>query len=326
MELPPSCLTPPPNTRAIRESPPPDAKGLTWRVYCDAPSPASFTGIIHGARLHERFATNFFTTDRFYEDAARGELPTYSFIEPNLWNGHNDMHPPISALLPGLDFDAPSALLGGEDLLAKVYDAIRTSSSDRGSNVFNTLLMVVFDEHGGTYDHVAPPAANPPDPNAPAGQMDFTFDRLGVRLPAIAISPWISEKTVINDVYRHTSVIRTMRERWDLGSPLTRRDADAPELASILVRDKPRPPEEWPDVVAQQVPAFGRPLLPLDAPLSPLGQTFAMMSLGLVKQLGHTAPDIRKPGDLDGREAIAQVREAVGRLFPGLQSASSSPV
>lgn len=297
-----------------------ESAGLTWRVYCDPPSPASFTGIIHGTRLHERFATNFFTTGRFYDDVEQGALATYSFIEPNLWNGHNDMHPPVAALLPGLDFDAPSALLGGEALLAKVYNAIRSSSSARGSNVFNTLFLVVFDEHGGTYDHVPPPAANPPDPDAPPGQMGFSFDRLGVRLPAIAISPWISERTVVNGAYRHTSVIATLRQRWGLGTPLTGRDAGAPDLGPVLTREHSRPPQDWPDVVPRPVPGFDEPLLPLDAPLSPLGQAFAMGSLALVKQLGQAVPDIRHPGDLQGRDAIGLVHEAVGRLFPGLRS------
>src|SRR5271154_5156308 len=57
------------------------AKGLTWRVYCDAPSPASFTGIIHASRLHERFKTNFRTVADFVSDAQSGQLPAYSFIE-----------------------------------------------------------------------------------------------------------------------------------------------------------------------------------------------------------------------------------------------------
>ncbi|HKU81397.1 MAG TPA: alkaline phosphatase family protein, partial [Candidatus Tumulicola sp.] len=123
-----------------------ESKGLTWRVYCDAPSPASMTGIIHASRLHGRFAKNFLTVDDFLEDAKNGRLPNYGFIEPNLWHGHNDMHPPISALLHGLPWDPPSSLLGGEALLAKVYDAIRASSSSSGSNYLNTLLLVAFDE------------------------------------------------------------------------------------------------------------------------------------------------------------------------------------
>jgi phospholipase C len=53
-----------------------EAQGLTWRVYCDPPSHISLTGIIHAPRLHERWETNFFTTDRFLEDAATGQLPT----------------------------------------------------------------------------------------------------------------------------------------------------------------------------------------------------------------------------------------------------------
>ena len=132
--------------------------GLTWRVYCDPPSHISLTGIIHAPRLRERWATNFFTTDRFLQDAATGQLPAYSFIEPNLLYGHNDMHPAFDALFPGVDLDPPSALLGGEALLAKIYDAIRCSASPDGSNAYNTLFMVCFDEHGGTYDHVPPPA------------------------------------------------------------------------------------------------------------------------------------------------------------------------
>jgi phospholipase C len=179
------------------------------------------------------------------------------------------MHPAFNAMAPGMNFDPPSSILGGEALLAKIYNAVRSSSSPNGSNVYNTLLMVNFDEHGGTYDHVVPPAAPPPDPSAPVGQMGFAFDRSGIRVPAIAISPWIPERTIITDEYRHTSVIRTLRERWSLGAPLTRRDAVARDIAPILSLDTPRPPDAWPDAIALPVPAFDVALLP-DAPLGPL--------------------------------------------------------
>ena len=178
------------------------------------------------------------------------KLPTYAFIEPNMLHGHNDMHPPVNALFTGMPADSPSSLLGGEELLATVYDAIRSSSSESGSNAYNTMLLVTFDEHGGCYDHVPPPPAPPPDPSGPAGQMGFTFDRSGVRIPTIAISPWIPERTVVNDEYRDTSLIRTLRERWDLGPPLTGRDAIAPDIAPVLSLAEPRPPETWPDVTA----------------------------------------------------------------------------
>jgi phospholipase C len=299
-----------------------ESKGLTWRVYCDAPSPASMTGIIHASRLHSRFTKNFLTVEDFLEDAKNGRLPNYAFIEPNLWHGHNDMHPPISALLHGLPWDPPSSLLGGEALLAKVYDAVRTSSSSSGSNYLNTLLLVTFDEAGGTYDHVAPPAAPPPDASAPPGQMGFTFDRSGQRVPAIAISAWIPARRVVTDEYRHTSVIRTLRERWSLGAPLTARDAMAADIAPILSLDTPRPPEQWPEVTPQPVPAFNAALLPPNLPLSVLGKGIFFGILAFEKSLGAKVPDISHDADITGAQAQAIIRNMSLDIFPGLRNSA----
>ena len=297
-----------------------EAKGLTWRVYCDAPSPASMTGIIHASRLHRRFATNFLTVADFLDDAKNGRLPNYAFIEPNMWHGHNDMHPPISALLHGLPWDPPSSLLGGEALLATIYDAVRTSSASSGSNYLNTLLLVAFDEAGGTYDHVAPPAAPPPDAAAPAGQMGFTFDRSGQRVPAIAISAWIPERRVVTEEYRHTSLIRTLRERWSLGPPLTARDAVAADIAPILSLDTPRSPEQWPDVTPKPVPAFDAALLPPDLPLSVLGKGIFFGILAFEKSLGAKVPEISRDSDITGAQAHEIIRNMSLEIFPGLRS------
>jgi phospholipase C len=297
-----------------------ESKGLTWRIYCDPPSPLSMTALIHASRLRKRFATNFFTTDQFLEDAAKGELPTYSFIEPNFLHGHNDMHPAFNALAPGMSFDPPSSLLGGDALLAKIYNAIRSSASDRGSNAFNTLLMVNFDEHGGTYDHVVPPAAAPPDAAGPAGQMGFTFNRSGIRVPAIAISPWIGERTVVNEEYRHTSVIRTLRERWSLGAPFTGRDATARDIAAILTLDRPRSPEDWPDRVPLPVPKFDVALVPSEAPLGGLPKAIFLACMGLGKALGQSVSDIGPDADVKGGEAVTMIRDMFFDLFPGLRS------
>jgi phospholipase C len=296
------------------------AKGLTWRVYCDSPSPASFTGIIHASRLRDRFATNFSTVADFLDDARTGRLPTYSFIEPNMWHGHNDMHPPISALVHGLAIDEPSSLLGGEALLASIYDAVRTSSSPGGSNYLNTLLLIAFDEAGGTYDHVPPPPAPPPDPKAPAGQMGFTFNRSGQRVPAIAISAWIPQRTVVNDEYHHTSLIRTMRERWSLGAPFTARDAVARDINPILSLNQPRSPDQWPDVVAQPVPKFDAALLPPDRPLSVLGKGLLHSVLEFEKHLGARVPTIPADAKLTGAQATAMMRNGAFDLFPGLRT------
>jgi phospholipase C len=295
-----------------------ESKGLTWKVYCDAPAHVSFTALIHAARLKDRFASQFVTTDQFYEDAERGELPTYSFIEPNLLHGHNDMHPPENAIMPGFEMDMPSSLLGGEALLAKVYDAVRNSSSPTGSNVYNTLLMINFDEHGGTYDHVPPPPVPSPDPSEPAGQYGFTFDRSGIRVPAIAISPWVPERTVVTDEYRHTSLIRTLRQRWSLGASLTARDVIARDLAPVLSLEAPRPPEDWPELTARSVPPFDTSLVPLDKPLTTLqkGGIFALVALG--KDLGHAVPPVSMDAPIMGSEGTALMAELFDKVFPRL--------
>jgi phospholipase C len=297
-----------------------EAKGLTWRVYCDAPSAASMTAIIHASRLRNRFATNFRTVADFLDDAKRGTLPTYSFIEPDMWVGHNDMHPPISALVHGLPIDEPSSLLGGEALLAQVYDAIRSSDSPTGSNYLNTLLLVTFDEAGGTYDHVAPPPATPPKAGAPPGQMGFTFDRSGVRVPAIAISAWIPERLVITDEYRHTSLIRTLRERWSLGAPLTARDAGAPDIARILSLAKPRAPEDWPEVSPLPVPPFNAAWLKSSRPLGVLGKGVFFALLELEKSLGGRVPAIPKDAEITVAQADEAIRNASFSIFPGLRA------
>jgi phospholipase C len=280
----------------------------------------SLTGIIHAPRLLDRFETNFFTTDQFLADAANGQLPTYSFIEPNLLYGHNDMHPAFDALFPGVDLDPPSALLGGEALLAKIYDAIRTSSTPDGSNAYNTLLMITFDEHGGTYDHVPPPPVPPPDPSAPAGQMGFTFGRSGVRVPAIAVSAWIGENTVITDEYRHTSVIRTLRERWQLGAPLTGRDGAARDLAPALSQDSPRDPADWPEVVPQPVPPFVPARISLEARLKGLSRAACFPVLALAKNLGLPAPDIGEDEAMARADAMELIDDVFGDMFPGLHT------
>ncbi len=226
--------------------------GKTWKVYVLEPSPISFTGFIHMERLRDRFSTNFVPFSEFERDAAAGTLPDFSLIEPNLLAGHGDYHPAFGrALIPGLDvlMDAPSSILGGEAFLARIYRAVRAAASPKGSNVFNTMLFVGFDEPGGTYDHVPPGAVPPPEPGAPVGQLGFSFDRSGYRVPAVIVSPWVPERTVCTEEFRHTSMLATLREAWHLGEPFTARDAAAPTFGHLLSpRDGPplpRPGPTW---------------------------------------------------------------------------------
>ena len=295
-----------------------EANGLTWRVYCDNASVVPFTGMIHASQLLDRFA-NFHTLDQFLEDAETGRSADLLVHRAEPAARPQRHAPLVQRDVPGLAFDTPSSLLGGEAFLAQIYDAIRASASPDGSNAYNTLLMVNFDEHGGTYDHVPPPPAPPPDPGAPRGQMDFAFDRSGIRIPAIAISPWIPERTVVNDEFRNTSVLRTMRERWSLGAPFSAREAIAAPLGQVISLDTPRPPEEWPDVVAQPVPAFDTKVVPPDAPLTGLGRALFFGLLALGKELGQPVPDIAPDTAPTGSEAVAIMRDLFGHMFPNLQ-------
>ncbi len=106
------------------------------------------------------------------------------------------------------------------------------------------------------------------------------------------MSAWIGENTVVTDEYRHTSVIRTLRERWPLSAPLTGRDGSARDLARVLSLGSPRAPEEWPEVTPRPVPAFNPARMSLEARLKGLSKAACFPVLALAKHLGLPAPDI----------------------------------
>jgi phospholipase C len=220
---------------------------ISWKIYFDQNNAFSLTGLIHYARLRDYFDTHFFPMEQFYEDVRTGDLPNYAFIEPRLFINHNDMHPPIRIL----GKTQPSSVLAGELLIYQVYEAIRRSDSATGSNYQNTLLVITFDEHGGCYDHVSPPAATPPDPTAPDGQMDFKFDRLGVRVPTVLISAYIEPGTVISAPLQHASILKTLAEKWGLGY-LTERDKSATGIREAFSRSQPRDRKDWPEITPRK--------------------------------------------------------------------------
>jgi phospholipase C len=189
-----------------------------WRVY--------FHDIAHAHTLTNLWfiRRHFLRYAKFKEDASNGTLPAYAFIEPDYLpylGPQNDAHPPTSAAM-------------GEQLLADVYNTLRQGPAWR-----STLLIVIFDEHGGLYDQVPPPAAA--QPSQPTGP--FNFDRYGVRVPAIIVSPYIEEGTVLRPPGRtpfdHTSVIATLRQRFPLGAPLSARDGAAPSVETALTLSEP---------------------------------------------------------------------------------------
>jgi phospholipase C len=118
-----------------------------------------------------------------------------------------------------------------------VYYALRN-----GPAWDQTLLIVTYDEHGGRYDHVAPPSGAVP-PDSCAGEFGFDFTRFGVRVPAVRVSPLIAPGTVFRPSgtvpLDHTSILRTVETRWGLPA-LAARDAAAPDVGDVLTLAQPR--------------------------------------------------------------------------------------
>lgn len=167
----------------------------------------------------------------FYSDAAAGQLPEFSFIDPSCCGaGTNSMHP------TGLISD-------GEMLIKNVYDSLRSSPQWN-----ETLFVLTFDETGGFHDHVPPPLAVPPDnltytETAPNGQdYTFSFNRLGGRIPTFLISPWVGagqvEQQGTNSTgqvvsYSASSLLRTLGYLWDF-DPFTPRVASSASFDHLI--------------------------------------------------------------------------------------------
>jgi phospholipase C len=157
--------------------------------------------------------------DEFFSDVRdEKSFPQFAFLEPKYFGAdENDDHPPHN-------------IMKGEKVIADVYNAIRSNPDLWNSS----LLVITFDEHGGFYDHVTPPGAVAPDDH----QMEYTFDQLGLRVPALLISPWVS-RTVDHTQFDHTSVLKYLIDKWGLG-PMGRRAAAATSIAVALRESQPR--------------------------------------------------------------------------------------
>ncbi|ONK77823.1 uncharacterized protein A4U43_C02F11100 [Asparagus officinalis] len=192
--------------------------------------------------------SRFHWFDTFKEHAREGKLKNLSVIEPRYFD------------LVGYeaDDDHPSHdVANGQKLVKEVYDALKASPQWNES-----LLIVTYDEHGGFYDHVETPYVGIPNPDGIKGPSPFFFgfDRLGVRIPTIMVSPWIKKGTVVSrpkgptvtSEFEHSSIPATIKNIFNLKSNfLTKRDAWAGTFEHIFSElDSPRTdcPESLPDV------------------------------------------------------------------------------
>lgn len=151
----------------------------------------------------------FGTFQDFLTACEKNALPDYCFIEPN-YTDHDS--PDTGAEVIACDQHPDHDVRAGEQFIATVYNAIRQNPKLWP----NTALLIVYDEHGGIFDHVPPPScmpdgfvAQPTD----TGTLDaFHFDRLGVRVPAILVSPWVQKGSVINEVFEHACIPATVTD------------------------------------------------------------------------------------------------------------------
>jgi phospholipase C len=217
--------------------------GIDWRWYSYDPGTLRLVDGRYRLSHHRNFAyvdrrklsvrerlaeTALQEEGSFLDDAAAGTLPAVSWIDPHFKDirvfgpDSNDDHP-------------PSDVLAGQALVLDVYHALQNSP-----NWGKTLFLITYDEHGGIYDHVAPPSGIPDDSS------DLDFHRYGVRVPAIVVSPWVAAgfATPPELVFDHTSIIKTILLRFcrqgdqipDMGQRVTA----ANHLGTLLTEPQPR--------------------------------------------------------------------------------------
>jgi phospholipase C len=262
----------------------------TYRIYASQSSILLANGHLMGQQ------DKFFDIGNFADDCKNDDIPQYTFIEPIYDGFHaNSQHP---------DF----AIDKGEVLIGQVYNAIRNSP------LWNdTLLLIVYDEHGGLHDHVLPPSlqndTGMPD-FEPTTDFGFTFDRFGVRVPAVFVSPWIKAGTILSQQFDHCSIVKTVRELCCADkTPVNWRESIAASFLDIANLDTMRDDKpDLPDVVSSDgnVPLKGRTQL-LSASARGLQQPVPAV-LPTVSALRKTTrtpklppvvpPALRKPTDL----------------------------
>jgi len=180
-----------------------DEAHVSWRVYGDGPPRQDCIGWRRGRRGLEGEA-------EFRRALADGTLPAVSFLDP----GAEDEHPPTD-------------VQRGERWTRSFYQLVTRSPLWP-----SMALFLTYDEGGGFFDHVPPPAACPPD----ARHTDL--DRNGTRVPFILISPWARAHQVSHVAHDHTSVVRFIELLHDLPA-LTDRDANADALLDLFDFSKP---------------------------------------------------------------------------------------
>jgi phospholipase C len=214
-----------------------DQSHVSWKIYSDQPG-LSFGSLLF-KYVADRAAQHVFPMSQYYSDAAAGTLPYVSYVDPKFLAGprvQSDEHPPANVQV-------------GQKFVSDVINALMASQ-----NWSTSALFLTYDEHGGFYDHVAPPPAPVPDnipPNLNPGETPGAFDRYGFRVPVVVVSPYAKPHYVSHVVDDHTSILRFIELRFGLPA-LTNRDVNADPMLDMFDFSTPHfatPPPLAPAVI-----------------------------------------------------------------------------
>jgi phospholipase C len=190
--------------------------GISWKDY-NAGGTTGATMNLYPAVDGAYNETNAPNISQFFTDAKGGTLPQFSLLDPNYDTQSQEN---------------PQNIVVGEAFLESVVNALGASPLWR-----KTLLIVTYDEHGGYFDHVPPPAALAPDaipPTVQPGESTYDgFARYGFRVPSVLVGPYVKRGYVSHVVYDHTSICAFIERKWNLRS-MTMRDANANDLTDFL--------------------------------------------------------------------------------------------
>lgn len=256
-----------------------DQAGVKWRIYADD----SFPNVALLKGVSRTFDIDEF--EDFREDVASPSYDAaYTFIEPS--------YDPFSEYKDGNSQHPLGSVRAGEIIIKRTYEALRASP------IWNdSMLIITYDEHGGFYDHVAPPSCQ--RTGSTGRKYGFTFDQLGPRVPAIVISPRIPKNLIDHRTYEHSTIVATVLRLFDL-NPFTRRSSMISDLKHLATLDQPRSdaPMTLPDPTGAalarviKVPFEAKtakePGRPIDD--DPTGRIAATIASGLAQHLEVTPP------------------------------------
>jgi phospholipase C len=207
-----------------------DLYGVEWRDYYSNQPSTPYLFLMDGVANAEKIVP----ISQFFIDAATGHLPSFAIVEPEYSTSSEE---------------DPQNIVVGQQFAASVVSAVMESP-----NWPTTLLIWNYDEHGGYYDHVPPPAAVPPDDIPPTvlpselsklglpkdsetqGLFDESysgFTRYGFRVPAVVVSPFAKPDHVSHVIYDQTSILAMVERKWNLPA-MTYRDSNAADLSDFI--------------------------------------------------------------------------------------------